>query len=218
MASQITVCDGLVVEQIGDELLVVVPGQSDVVRLTGEVAEVFQAIRSGHSVSGHGQIVTTLADLGLVVVPSGLSRRSLVKAGAVGAGVGIAVLAMPTVAAASSASVVTLTGGTWNWGLFGDPDSPDNAERGVERSFFLTPDEPLSGAPSALSTADGEFAFSGSYSGQVGEGMTWTGPKIDILGEPEDPYEPPQPDVVGEFTMSGAPGVTYRVTFVFSED
>jgi hypothetical protein len=217
MASQVTVCDGLVVEQVGDELLVVVPGQSDVVRLTGEVAEVFQAIRSGHSVTGHGQIVTTLADLGLVVVPSGLSRRSLVKAGAVGAGVGIAVLAMPTVAAASSASVVTLTGGTWSWGLFGDPEG-EPPERGVQRSFFFTPDEPLSGAPSALSTADGEFAFDGTYLGQDGERMVWLGLKADILNEPDDPYLPPQPDVVGEFTMSGTPGVTYRVTFVFADD
>jgi hypothetical protein len=98
---------GVVVEQVGDDVLVVVPGTTEALRLSGEAAKTVLTIQAGESVSSSDPVVGELVARGVVEVP-GLSRRGLIRAGAVGAGAGIAVLAMPSVAAASS--VVDLDG------------------------------------------------------------------------------------------------------------
>jgi hypothetical protein len=92
---------GVLVEQVGDDLMVVVPGRSDVMRLSGHTADIVHDVVSGTSVHVEDPAVADLIDLGILTSP-GLSRRGLIKAGAISAGAGVAVLAMPGVAAASS--------------------------------------------------------------------------------------------------------------------
>ena len=92
---------GVVVEQVGDDVLVVVPGTTEALRLSGEAAKTVLTIQAGESVSSSDPVVGELVARGVVEGP-GLSRRGLIKAGAIGAGAGIAVLALPSVAAASS--------------------------------------------------------------------------------------------------------------------
>ena len=92
---------GVVVENMGDTVLVMIPGVSDVLRLNGRSAEIVTAVSSGHPVSDEdGEFLDELARLGVVTTP--ISRRSLLRVGAIGAGAGVAILALPGVAAASS--------------------------------------------------------------------------------------------------------------------
>ena len=86
---------------MGDTVLVMVPGVADVLRLNGRSAEIVAAVASGHPVSDEdGEFLDELARLGVVTTP--VSRRTLLRVGAIGAGAGVAVLALPGVAAASS--------------------------------------------------------------------------------------------------------------------
>lgn len=94
---------GVLIERVGGDLMVVVPGKSNFVRLSGSVAEVLLDVQAGRSVSSSHSALSDLVNLG-ILNPPGMSRRGLVKAGAVGVGAGIAVMAMPSVAMASSAS------------------------------------------------------------------------------------------------------------------
>ena len=116
----VSVKPGVIVERVGDDLMVIVPGNSDVVKLTGGVAEVLLDISAGKSVDLSDPAVVDLLELGIVSTP-GVSRRGLIKAGAIGAGAGIAVLAMPSVAAASSGD--DSDGGVIPLTQFGDPFS-----------------------------------------------------------------------------------------------
>ena len=97
---------GVVFEQVGGELMVVVPGRTDVVKLTGEAAEVFLDVQAGRTSPASAQLTSDLEALGIIEA-SGMSRRGLIKAGAIGAGAGIAVMAMPGVAAAASGACFT---------------------------------------------------------------------------------------------------------------
>jgi hypothetical protein len=99
--TEVVLSPGVIVEHVGGELLVVVPGHTDVVKLTGGVAKVLEDIRAGKPVDLSHPAVSHLLELGIVSTP-GVSRRGLIKAGAIGAGAGIAVLTMPGVAAAAS--------------------------------------------------------------------------------------------------------------------
>jgi hypothetical protein len=99
--TEVIVSPGVIVEHVGGELLVVVPGQTDVVKLTGDVAEVLEDIRAGKPVDLSDPTVAGLVALGIVSTP-GVSRRGLIKASAIGVGAGVAVMAIPGVAAASS--------------------------------------------------------------------------------------------------------------------
>jgi len=92
---------GVIVERVGDDLMVIVPGSTDVVQLSGPPADVLLDVQAGRKIDSTEPALRDLVDLGVVTAP-GLSRRGLIKAGAIGAGAGIAVLAMPGVAAASS--------------------------------------------------------------------------------------------------------------------
>jgi hypothetical protein len=84
--------------------MVIVPHNTDVVSLSGHPAEVVLDVQAGRKVNSLEPVLRNLADLGVITTP-GVSRRGLITAGAVGAGAGIAVLAMPGVAAASSVSI-----------------------------------------------------------------------------------------------------------------
>jgi hypothetical protein len=99
---KVSLSPGVVVEEVGNGVMVMAPGSQDVVSLSGRAAEVVRSVQSGVSVVDDS-LVAELTVLGVLEV-SGISRRGLIKAGAIGAGAGIAVLAMPGVAAAASGS------------------------------------------------------------------------------------------------------------------
>jgi hypothetical protein len=101
MMTKYSLTPGVIVERVGDDLMVIVPGNTDVVSLSGHPAEVVLDVQAGRKVNSLEPVLRNLADLGVITTP-GVSRRGLIKAGAVGAGAGIAVLAMPSAAAASS--------------------------------------------------------------------------------------------------------------------
>jgi hypothetical protein len=98
---KVTVTPGVIVERVGDDLMVIVPGNLDVVSLSGRPAEVLLEVQEGRDVDPSEPALKALSDLGIVSSP-GMSRRGLIKVGAIGAGAGIAVMAMPSVAVASS--------------------------------------------------------------------------------------------------------------------
>jgi hypothetical protein len=102
-----TITPGAVIELIGNEAVVMLPGSTSVMRVSEEQAHTLRAIEAGHTPGLPAQTVESLIDAGIVVSEAGMSRRSLVKAGAIGAGAGIAVMAMPGVAAASSGPAET---------------------------------------------------------------------------------------------------------------
>jgi hypothetical protein len=102
VANRFELVEGVLLEQVGGDLLVAVPGSLETLRLTGDVANTLRAIHSGVAVDFVGSDITDLIKLGVVADRSKVSRRGVVRAGVVGVGAGIAVLAMPSVAAASS--------------------------------------------------------------------------------------------------------------------
>jgi hypothetical protein len=102
MNSPLRVAPGVVVEQVGKDLLVVAPGSSDVVKLDGSAADVFRAIEAGRPITGATDIIENLQSAGIIETPAAVSRRSLIRVGTLGVGAGFAVLSMPGVAMASS--------------------------------------------------------------------------------------------------------------------
>ena len=89
---------------MGSTVLVMIPGQHHVLTLTGPAAEVVKAVVERQYVSQDlEQEVEGLMSAGVLTSP--MSRRNLLRAWAIGAGAGIAVLSMPSVAAASSPPV-----------------------------------------------------------------------------------------------------------------
>jgi hypothetical protein len=103
MLRSVSLAAGVVVERVGGGLMVIVPGDSNVVSLTGRPAEVLSNVEASRKADLADPAVRDLVELGIVTAP-GLSRRGLIKAGAISAGAGIAVLAVPGAAAASSSS------------------------------------------------------------------------------------------------------------------
>jgi hypothetical protein len=104
MSNRVRLAAGVVVEEMGPDVVVMVPDSSEVLTLTGDAAGLLRDVQAGATVR-LGALVSELVQLG-VLDTSGLSRRGFVKAGAIGAGAGIAVLSMPGVAAASSGGVL----------------------------------------------------------------------------------------------------------------
>lgn len=101
MKNSPTLTRGVVVQLIGGEVLVFVPGGANVMRLSHDAASIVLDLQAGKSVDSSSSTVAELLDLG-VLATTGFSRRGLIKAGAIGAGAGIAVLAMPQAAMAAS--------------------------------------------------------------------------------------------------------------------
>lgn len=101
MKTTITLTPGAVIEPVGDDVMVMMPGNTDILRISGAAADTLRTIVAGQLVDPSAPTVLELANQG-IISPSGMSRRGLIRAGAIGAGAGIAVLAMPSVAAAAS--------------------------------------------------------------------------------------------------------------------
>lgn len=101
---------GLHVEAVDDGFLVLVPGAEQILHLTGELAEAFDAARTGVDLDLHrsGAALAALVDLG-VVQTEGWTRRRAIQAGAVATTAAVAVIALPGVAAAVSLGTTTPT-------------------------------------------------------------------------------------------------------------
>lgn len=98
---RVTLAPGVVLEELGREVMVLVPGSSKALTLSGDAAEIVRSVEFGESVQSN-RVVQELLNLG-VLEDSGVSRRTLVRASAIGAGAAIAVMVMPAVSYADSA-------------------------------------------------------------------------------------------------------------------
>jgi hypothetical protein len=105
VSKRLRVVSDAVVEELGSDLMVMLPGSSDVLFLSGESAGVVRQVQGGKSVEVNGTVSDLIARG--VLESAKLSRRGLITAGAIGAGAGIAVMAMPGVAAAASVALGT---------------------------------------------------------------------------------------------------------------
>ena len=123
MSSRVCLATGVVVEEMGRDLVVMVPGSLEVVILSGYAAGVVRDIQAG-AIVRPSDLVSQLVRAG-VLETSGLSRRGFITAGTVGAGLGIAAITMPGVAAASSENVdfVGMWTRLYNPGQNGAPDT-----------------------------------------------------------------------------------------------
>lgn len=128
-SSKFMVSHGVLSERVGDALMVVVPGRAEVVELTGQAVEVFRDVEAGKAVRPSLQALSYLEGLG-IIESSGVSRRGLIKAGAVAASAGIAVMALPGVAAASSGFSDTPDMDVYG-GSSGDPIGGSPTRRGI---------------------------------------------------------------------------------------
>jgi hypothetical protein len=149
MNSPLRVAPGVVVEQVGIDLLVVAPGSSDVVKLDGSAADVFRAIEAGRPITGATDIIENLQSAGIIETPAAVSRRSLIRVGTLGVGAGFAVLSMPGVAMASSRPEPdTSDSGGSNGGGGSDSCEANWGDR-----------EPLQGGYAIINKTDHEFGL-----------------------------------------------------------
>lgn len=108
MANRLRIADGVIIEDLGDEVLLTAPGSGQAIRVSAEGREVIDSVRSGVAVDSGRPIVAQLVDAGVLTSSAVISRRGLVRVGAVGAVAGVGVFAMPTAALASSSQSVAL--------------------------------------------------------------------------------------------------------------
>jgi hypothetical protein len=227
--SKFTVSRGVVCERVGDELMIVVPGHAEVVKLKGEAADVFLDVQAGRTPHASGNLTSELEALGIIEA-SGMSRRGLIKAGAIGAGAGIAVLAMPSVAAASSDSVVDLEGywdeNSWIFNGVRQNDTVFFVIRGKRINSERYPFGVFTEAtlPSlAVENSSGDvrdpdvrvFAVRTFVPNGYDE-LEWRGETNAFDLERHAPGGDPRPERFG--TFSDATGTTYRVRFVFRDN
>jgi hypothetical protein len=99
---EVRLVSGVVVEPVGDDVVVMTPGNSQVLRLHGTAAELVKRVTNGESIDASSDDVMHLIQSGVLEMSGGMSRRGLITAGTVGVGAGISMLAMPSVAMASS--------------------------------------------------------------------------------------------------------------------
>ena len=111
--NRIHLVPGVLVENFGDNVMVSLPDRSEVLSLTGDMAEIVVALRDGEEVSpNNGDALTELERRGVITLSesSGLSRRQILTAGAAGVTGGVLALSMPAAAAASSFVCPVVTG------------------------------------------------------------------------------------------------------------
>lgn len=145
--SRVVLASGVVVEELGNHLMVMAPGSIEVLSLSGDAADAVRRVQSGSRVVADA-VVLELLRLGVLEI-SGLSRRGLIKAGVISAGAGIAVVAMPAVAMAASGgdggpigfalsgAGVVGSSGAWNFSTNVVPDTgfPSGVPDGYSGTF-----------------------------------------------------------------------------------
>ena len=178
-------------EPVGDDVMVMMPGNTDILRISGPAADTLRTIVAGQPVNPVTPAVLELADQGIITT-SAMSRRGLIRAGAVGAGAGIAVLAMPTAAMASSSEPSPFVGtGTY-------------AREGNFWDFRIAPTD----FPDV-----GTFDYSNLTIGDASHGGGGNA-EFRLWQFPANTTGPFTGDVVGTFSDLGKdPAVVYTVTF-----
>lgn len=105
LSQTVTIADGVLIEEVGDDLMVMLPRRTEVVTLSGDIAHVVRELSAGNPVHPSQTELSQLRGFGILSPPATLSRRGVIVAGITGLGVGIAVQAMPSVALASSSPI-----------------------------------------------------------------------------------------------------------------
>ena len=217
--TRITIAAGVTIEEVAEDFMVMVPGATDVLRVSGDAADAIRQIKAGKVVQPSGDTIAHLKDLGVLVDTPGMSRRGLLTVGAAGVGAGISVLALPSVAAASSpGGGGTSGGGGALVGKFFGPSpfgleivSQDNSANWPFQLGDTVP--PLTD----LRQQTGDVAFTGVVNPDPTTVQT-SGPglsarwRVDVgnVGNSADVFLGPGNPVTGTFEFGGA---TYTVTF-----
>jgi hypothetical protein len=104
--------EGLTLEEIGGEYVALLPEKGVTLRIDPSASRVLRAIVEGDDVHVHGQeSLRSLLDNGVIIeTTSGITRRGIVCTATLGAVSGVAVLSLPSVAAASSESAIEILG------------------------------------------------------------------------------------------------------------
>lgn len=212
MANRFELVEGVLLHQVGGDLLVVVPDSLETLRLSGDVAITLLAIHRGVAVDCVGPNINDLIKLGIVSDRSKVSRRGLIRAGAVGVGAGIAVLALPSAAAASSVpeTVFPLTLDTDPRFFEGVPSSRFNTVMGFDVGDALPVIQgasitALNGA--VLDNSLSLWQFTGIYDAAIG----WFA--YDYLGNPRGTLPAGTARIELVFTLSGQ---TYTAVYTAS--
>jgi hypothetical protein len=93
---------GVTIEHVGDEFLVLLPGSTEILRLSGDAAAAVRKIHQGKYGAIPPEVANFLVARGVFARQDSISRRGVIKAGAIGVVSGAAVLTFPAVAAAAS--------------------------------------------------------------------------------------------------------------------
>lgn len=217
MNRRVTLVDGVVFEEVGHDLLVLLP-DSTAVKLSGPAADVVREVAEGNDLSDIDEsVVAELVHAGVVRSDAGVTRRHLVKLGAVATGAGVASLALPSVAAANS---VELLSGTWYWYPF-DVLFPteDYEEPTWSRWFRVVLDDDFvlpGGSPSPLSVLGLNVPFGQQVDMNNEPVPAGSDGFLDYLvvvspgGPAVAKSAPLTGNLVGRFSWDG---VTYQVTF-----
>lgn len=141
---KVTLPAGAIIETLGNDVLVIRPGQSQATHLRGEHARCLDHVRHDRSLDAISpRVLSDLITRGLLV-ERGVSRRTVIGGGVAGVGAGLVTLSLPTVAAASS--IVTLEG-SYDWEI----GQNDNRVLGLfAPRFGQSYDFPNTGTPSSL--------------------------------------------------------------------
>ena len=190
---------GVIIEDLGSESAVYIPGVSEVLTLSGDAAAVIRRIRDGESVVGAEAVVSDLVVRGVIEPAQGMSRRGVVRAGVIGAGAGIAALAMPSVAAASSN--VGQGGGGVSFGVF--------AFSSTLGGFFFSP-QPVSAINEIVANGNTSVVLEVDGNAQNG---TWNGEDFEVLVNDTGAFGN---SVVGTWTLNT--GETRTQTFLRQPD
>jgi hypothetical protein len=98
----LSIAPGVIIEHVGADVVVMLPGFTEVIKLSGDAAHTLRNIQAGDVHVLPSEAVSELVHRGIVVSQAGMSRRGLITAVALGAGAGIVMLSMPAAAAAGS--------------------------------------------------------------------------------------------------------------------
>lgn len=153
---RVIIAPGVLIEDFGSHLLVMVPGSGDVLTLSGASADLVRDLQQGSLIS-IGACGSELLRRG-ILKPAGISRRSLLAAGTITATAGIGVLSLPA-AAASSSETYDLLG---YWGAVTEDDE-DLTVVGVNFSLdsenkLVSPSLLLEGATASLIGEETDWA------------------------------------------------------------
>jgi hypothetical protein len=198
------------IENVGSDLLVFAPGSTDVIRLTDDAVKTLRALQAGIPVAPSAT-VDSLIRWG-IVTDSGFSRRGLIKASSVGAVAGIAVLAMPSVAAASSG--IPVDGA---WFVFGNTPTVYFLVAGYDFPNVGDSDgtPPGDTEPTELLVDGEEFSVDSWKSSQGaeedGDNVVWTATENDT-DKPWLVIATQAPTITATFTWNGQP---YVGTFAY---